>query len=265
MIRAIRAEAIRLLATPHFPCFLLAGLGVSLLLTAGLILLGPEHTNPPMPGPDVPDGIQGMLGLLVLTAPIPVLMGSRTMTAEYAHRSMVTTVLFQPRRHVIVAAKLTVMFCAGLLYGLVVAAGATIGLVAGAATTGVVLALPVLTIITLTLRIGLVMAFYTLIGVGIGALIPRPQIALGVIIGWFYFAESLLSAIPGIQRVYPFLPGGAASAITGQNFVLDAIAATTGGAGVHLLPSIGGMALLVGYAALAAGISLLTTLRGDLN
>ncbi|MEU3847014.1 ABC transporter permease [Micrococcus terreus] len=265
MRNSVHAEAIRLSATPNFPRFLLAGLAAALFLTGGLTVLGPEHMNPPMPGPDVPEGVHGLLGLLVLTAPIPVLMGASAMTTEFAHRTIIPTVLFQPRRHYVVLAKLAVMVVAGLVYGLVVAIGAVLGVFGGAWIARMDVAVPVLEVSVLALRIGLSMAFYTVIGVGIGALIPRPQAALIVIVGWFYLLESMLSAIPGIQSAYPWLPGGAASAITGQNFVLDAIASATGGGGVHLLPAAAGMAILLAYAFMASLLALATTLRNDIR
>lgn len=265
MIHSIRAESIRLVSTPSFSRFLGAGVLAALFLTGGLILLGPDHMNPPMPGPETSEGIYGLLGILVLTAAIPVLMGSRSMTAEFAHRTIIPTALVQPRRHIIVLSKLLVMAIAGLAYGLLLSAAALLGITLGSWAIGINPAVPAGELATACLRIGLSMALYTIIGVGLGALIPKPQTALIIIIGWFYFAESMLSAIPGVQHIYPWLPGGAASAITGQNFVLDAITTTTGSDQIQLLTPTGGMLMLLGYALAAFAIALPTTLRKDIS
>ncbi|GAA1397469.1 ABC transporter permease [Luteococcus peritonei] len=265
MRRAVHAETIRLTSTPMLRRFLLGALGVGLFLTGGLILMGPDHMNPPMPGPDTADGIRGLLGVLVLSAPIPVLLGSRLMTNETEHRTVVPTLLAQPNRQVVVTAKLLAALVVGLLYGAVLAVGALVGLYGGCAAAGITPALGVATVAPEVARIGLSMALYTLIGVGIGALLPRAQLCLAVAIGWFYLAESMLSALPALRSIYPFLPGGAASAITGQSFVLDAIQASTPGAPLQLLPAWLGALVLLGYAVLASLLALATTLRRDIR
>ena len=55
----------------------MAGLAVGLFLTGGLIVMGPDNMNPPMPGPDTVEGVRGLLGILVLSAPIPLLLGTQ--------------------------------------------------------------------------------------------------------------------------------------------------------------------------------------------
>ncbi|GAB3715455.1 ABC transporter permease [Mariniluteicoccus flavus] len=261
----LRAETRRLLSTPAWWRFALAGLAIGLLLTGGITLLGPEHMNPPMPGPDSPDGVRGLLGLLVLAAPVPVVLGSRTMTNEYAHRTIVPTLLGHPHRLRLVTAKLVVHLLAGSAYGLLLATGAVVGTLGACAALGLTPGLPAGEVVTLSLRLGGSMALYTVIGVGIGALVANPQACLVIAVGWFYLLESMLSAVPGLARAYPWLPGGAASALTGQSFVLDAIMRTTSGTPPRLLPAWGGAAVLLAYAAVLAAAALVTTLRRDVR
>ncbi|GAB48179.1 ABC transporter permease [Mobilicoccus pelagius] len=265
MITSLRAELLRLLGTPATGRFLLGGLAIGLFLTGGLVLLGPERMNPPMPLPDTPTAARGLLGVLVLSAPVPVLLGSRSMTDEYEHHTIVPTLTAQPRRAVVVLAKLLSALLTGLAYGAVLAVGAAVGMWGGCRLAGIHLGLEVPALLADVGRIGLAMALYTVIGVGIGALVPRPQLCLGLIVGWFYLAESLLSVVPGARSAYPWFPGGAAGAVTGQSFVLDALAQTSGTAPVELLPGWAGALVLLGYAAVAAGVALVTTLRVDVR
>ena len=265
MKASIHAEFIRVVSTPALATFLLAGLGVGIFLTGGLILMGPENMNPPMAGPDTLDGLHGLLGVLVLGAPVPVLLGTRVMTDEQEHRTIVPTLLAQPRRYLVVTAKLVVAAAAGAGYGLCLSAGAMLGLYGGSALGGFVPAESATTVVVEVLRIGVAMMLYTVIGVGIGALIPRATACLAVAVGWFYLVESTASAVPGVQALYPWFPGGAASSITGQSFVLDAISRTTGGPPVQLLPEWLGAVVLLAYAVAASFLALGTTLRRDVH
>lgn len=264
MMTDLHAERVRVTSTWAVSAYLGAGLLAALFLTGGLIVLGPERMNPPMPGADTPEGVEGLLGLLVLTAPIPVVLGARSMTGEYSHRTVVPTLLAQPRRSSVVLAKLVAMAAVGLLYGAVVGGAALVGLVAGSAVAGIELGQSTEEILSTVVRIGLVMALYTVVGVGIGALVPSVQASLVLIVGWFYLGESLLTAVPGLQTLYPWLPGGAAGALTGRSFVLDAIQRTSGGEAVTLLPPWLGATVLAGYGLVAALLALVITLRRDI-
>lgn len=261
MRKAISAEFLRAASTRAWGLHVLAGLAVGLFLTGGLIVMGPDNMNPPMPGPDTVEGVRGLLGILVLSAPIPLLLGTQLMTREFEHRTSVPTFLAEPRRHRVVMAKLVVGVALGASYGLVLAGAATVGVFAGCAVAGFDPALGWRPVSLAALRMGGAMAMYTLVGVGIGSLIPRAKVCIGIAVLWFYLLESMLTAVPGAQNLYPWLPGGAASAIAGQSFVLDAISRTAGSGAVVLLPVWAGGLVLVGYAALAASSAMVTTLR----
>lgn len=66
MINSIKSEILRILVTKKLFFFLCAGFGSGLILTGGIILIGPEGMNPPMPLPSESQGIYGLLGILRL-------------------------------------------------------------------------------------------------------------------------------------------------------------------------------------------------------
>mgnify|MGYP006873248674 CR=1 FL=1 len=264
-MRLLTSECFRAFSTRTVPLFLAAAIAVGFLLMSGLILLGPEHMNPPMPPVDTEVGVRGLLGLLSLTAAIPVAMGSQLITSELADGTYAITLLTEPRRWRVIGAKLAVALVIGSLYGMLLAAGTIAGICLGSTLAHLTPGLPVIEIVWLSLRLGASMALYTVLGVGIGALLQRPQICLVVIIGWFYFGESLLSGVPGIQILYPWTPGGAASAISGQSFVADAISRTTGGITVELLSPVLGALVLLMYALAASVVALATSARRDVR
>lgn len=238
---------------------------MGILLIGGLTLLGPDQMNPPMPPINTEVGVRALLGLLSLTAAIPVAMGSQLLTSELSDSTYAITLLTEPRRWRIIAAKLVTALLIGLVYGLLLAGGSVLGIAMGSSIIQATPGLPFPEIVSLAIRIGVSMALYTVLGVGIGALLQRPQLCLVVIIGWFYFGESLISGIPGVQLFYPWIPGGAASAIIGQSFVADAISTSTGGTGVQLLPPVAGALVLVCYAIIAATLALFTSAYRDVR
>ena len=95
------------------------------------------------------------------------------------------------------------------------------------------------------------LVIYTVIGVGVGALI-RTQV--GAIVGalvYLFVVESLIQAIPATSGAYKWLPGGA----------LEAMTATLGGPG--LLSAWQGGLVLLGYGLAAAVLGTVLAVRRD--
>jgi hypothetical protein len=94
----------------------------------------------------------------------------------------------------------------------------------------------------------------------------RNQVAaLAVVVGYLYFAELALLAIPGVNVVYPYLPGGATAALTGFGYMVDSLAAQTGQAGRELLSAPMGAVVLAGYALVACVLAIAFPLRRDVT
>ncbi|MFI1990563.1 ABC transporter permease [Actinoplanes sp. NPDC020271] len=265
MKNLVKAEIRRLLATRVPGGLLLAAVLSGAGLFGAMALVGPENFDPPMPGLDTGAGIRGLLGLLGYTAFVPAAVGALAVTSEHRHRTAAVTFLFEPRRGRVLAAKLVTYGAAGLAYGLVLAGTAAGALFAVAAVRGISLGLPAATVLALLARIGLAMVVYLLLGVGVGALLRNQVTALCVVIGYLYLGEPLLLMIPGVNALYPVLPGGATAALTDFTYLADAISDEVGGTAVRLLSPAAGALLLAGYALAAALIAVVLPMRRDVT
>ncbi|AVT31598.1 MULTISPECIES: ABC transporter permease [unclassified Plantactinospora] len=265
MNRLIRAEFRRLLASRLW----LVALAIAVLCGAGLIglltLLGPENFDPPMPGLDTETGVRAVLGMVGYTMFIPAVLGTLAVSAEYRHRTVDFTFLFAPRRWQVLVSKLVAYGVAGLAYGLVLTGSGAAVLFAGAAARDVTPGLGTGSILELFARLAVSMAVYTLLGVGIGALVGNQVAALGVVVGYFYLLEPLLAIVPGVSQLYPYLPAGATASLTGFSYVVDAAAEELGTTPVQLVSPLGGGLLLLGYAAVAAVLAVAVPMRRDVT
>ena len=265
MRHLVRAEIRRLLATRMSSGLLLGAVLLGGGLVGAMALVGPENFDPPMPGLDTETGLRSVLGILGYTALVPAAVGTLAVTGEYRHRTAAVTFLFAPRRWQVLAAKLVTYGVAGLAYGLILAGTAAAALFAVAAVRGISLGLPTGTVLTLLARIGLAMVVYLLLGVGIGALLRNQVAALCVVIGYLYMGESLLLVIPGVNALYPLLPGGATASLTDFTYLTDAMSQELGGTAVRLLPPAAGALLLTGYALAACVIAVILPMRRDIT
>ncbi|MCU4748293.1 ABC transporter permease [Streptomyces sp. G-5] len=260
----IHAELRRLLATRMWLGVLLA----AALLGGGtmglLAFVGPENFDPPMPGLHTEEGVRSVLGFLGFTAFVPAAIGTVAVTSEYRHRTVNVTFLYAPDRWRVLAAKLLTYGLAGMVYGLVLAGTSAVALFGAAAARGVTLGLPTGTILELLARLGIAMVAYTVLGVGMGALIRHQIAALAVVVGYLYGGELLLMMIPGVRHLYPWLPGGATASLTDFTAVADALADQLSSDPVVLLSPVAGALILLGYTALASTAALLRPLRRDI-
>jgi ABC-type transport system involved in multi-copper enzyme maturation permease subunit len=265
MSRLIHAEFRRLLATRMWWGILL----VAALLGGGLIgllaVVGPENFQPPMPGLDTEAGVRAVVGFLGFTAFVPAAIGTVALTSEYRHRTINFTFAFAPHRWRVLAAKLITYGFVGLAYGLVLSSTAGLALFGASAARGVGLGLPAGTIVELLARLAVAMIAFTVLGVGMGALIRHQVGALCVVIGYLYGAELLLVMIPGVRDLYPWLPGGATAALTDFTAVTDALAQQMSSEPTRLLSPLTGALVLFGYTALASTAALVEPMRRDIR
>jgi hypothetical protein len=235
------------------------------LLPGLLAIVGPENANPPMPGLETPEGTALLLGLGGVLLFVPALIGTVAVTAEYRHRTIGTTFLAIPRRGRVLGAKLVAFAGLGIAYGVVSSATAGLVLLGVAGLRGVRLGVSTGALLTILTQLALAAAAYMLIGVAVGALVRHTIVAIGVVLGYFYFLEYVLMVIPGVNALYPYLPGGATASLTRFTFLTDAIADETSLASAPLLSAPAGAAVLVCYALVAAGVAVLAPLRRDLR
>lgn len=200
---------------------------------------------------------------------IPLILGGLAVTAEVRHRTLVHTFAAEPHRGVVLMSKLTVLFLAGAVLGVV-------GLLASAGVGGAVIALtggdPVLGDPEIWAQFGrtlLTMGLWGAIGVGLGALVRSQAAVIIIALAFTQFLEPILRMVAGLwdwtAGIGRFLPGAAGDALTGTGLLSDMGSldptldmATT----APLAPWAGGLVML-GYVVVLAGIAWLTRWRAD--
>lgn len=265
MITTIRGELTRLFSTrlPLIAAIVAVVCGGG--LTGVLGLIGPENSTPPLPALDTPEGVGIAVGLSGLALFVPALIGTIAITSEYRHRTIGTTFLAEPRRGRVLGAKLVGYALFGLGYGAIAAITSALALYLAAGVRGVRIGIDPGALMIMLTQLTLAAAVYMVLGVAIGALARHQIVAIGIVLGYFYFLEYVLMIIPGVNRLYPYLPGGATSALTDFTFLTDAISGQTAAGLPGLLPPAAGAAVLLGYAAVAATVAVLVPLRRDLT
>ena len=261
---ALRGELIRISSTRLLLWTAVTAVAVAAFLSGVLALVGPENANPPMPGIDTAEGAGLILGLSTLTLFIPALIGTVAVTGEYRHRTIGTTFLAVPRRGRVLGAKLAVFTLVGVVYG--VLSSLTTGLVlsAAAAVRGVPLGIGADELTLALGKLAVASAVYVLLGVAIGALARNQIVAIGVVLGYFYFLENVIMLVPGVNALYPFLPGGATASLTRFTFLTDAISEQTPLAAAPLVSPMLGALILLGYTAVGSVVALAVPLRRDI-
>lgn len=192
----------------------------------------------------------------------PLLIGALSVAGEFRHMTVTPTFLAEPRRSLVLAAKLLASIPIGLLYGLL----GTLSVVGGGAA---VLALmgedPLLTNpeVLQTVAMSVVaLTVWAMVGVGFGTVLKNQVAAIVVVLAFTQLVEPMLrfafGFIEQLRGVSKWLPGSAGDAIAGSSFYSTI--------GINeLLPRWQGFAVLVGYALVLATIGRFTTLRRDIT
>ncbi|GAA1818320.1 ABC transporter permease [Agromyces neolithicus] len=265
MSRLIRGELTRLASTrlPLWTVLLAVASGGT--MTALLGFIDPDQSNPPMPGLDTAEGVGVVLGINAMLLFVPALIGTIAVTSEYRHRTIGTTFLAAPHRGAVLSAKLLVYGLLGVVYGVLTSGAAGLAVSGAAAARGILLGTGPAELAMLLAGLAVAAAVYMVIGVAIGALAGNQLIAVGIVLGYFYFLEPLLMIVPGVNAVHPFLPGGATSALMGSTFLADALASELSGLAAPTISAGLGAGLLLAYAVVAAVAAVAVPLRRDLR
>src|SRR5699024_4331194 len=211
----------RLLSTRLPLWTLLAALACGGGVTGLLALLGPENADPPMPPLDTAEGAGALLGIGGLLLFVPALIGTAAITSEYRHGTIGTALLAVPRPRRVMGAKLAVFARLGLAYGLLASLASGLAVTLGAAVHGQTLGISLSQLVAVLAQLALAAAVHMLLGVGIGALARHRLLAIGIVLGYFYVLEHALMLIPGVNGLYPYLPGGATASLTSFSFLAE--------------------------------------------
>ncbi|WP_300527202.1 ABC transporter permease [uncultured Nocardioides sp.] len=222
------------------------------------LTVAPEGFAPPLGGLDAALTVYGVLNAVGYV--FPLVVGTLLVTTEVRHKTLTQTLLAEPRRGVVLGAKLVLAAGIGLLYGVagvvgLVAAGAP---VLSAVGDGAFLDDPE---VVRALLLGvLVTGLWAVLGTGFGAVVPQQVAAVVAILAFTQFVEPIarlaLGAVDGLSVVSAYLPGAAADAVVGASLFSQM-------GDVDLLPAWGGALVLLGYAAALTLAGRLATFARD--
>jgi ABC-type transport system involved in multi-copper enzyme maturation permease subunit len=214
VIRLIQAEFSKLFSTKLWLWLLLGALGLTALAVS--LTMGFDSANGnPAPRLTTPEGQRNLFSSAGAASIFGLILGIIAVTGEFRHQTVTPTFLATPHRGRVVIAKLLAFLATGIGYGL--------------ATIAIAIALPWMSAKNIDLSLGsngipgtlagvaASVAVYSLLGVGLGALL-RNQIAavVGALI-YLFVIEGLVGSLPTIRDYYKWFPGGANSALT-SNF-----------------------------------------------
>ena len=252
MTRLVRAEWTKLFTTRVWIGLLLGACvlagGFSALFT-GLAGVS-QNGQPGLPAVGTADYERLVFSVGANASVLLLILGIIGMTQEYRHRTATPTFLTTPRRGNVVIGKLLAYALVAVPFALLILAVNVLVVEIYAGARGDAPALDADNLRTLGAA-GLVLVVFSVIGVGIGALL-RNQV--GAIVGslvYLYVVEPIVSSISAIQPAYKWLPGGAVQAITSDFQAPD------------LLQPWQGVVLLLGYGLLAALLGTFLAVRRD--
>lgn len=194
----------------------------------------------------------------------PLLWGTLMVTSEFRHRLLTPTFLATPRRGTVLTAKMIIGVVMGVFFG-VLAIVFTVGAAAGVMSIlGVDPLLASGDTWALLGRVLLAFVLWTLIGIGVGAIVRNQVAGVILVIAFTQLVEPVLRVIGGfvdqLKNVVEYLPGGASDALVGSSFL-----SLAGGSTSSTLPWWGGALVLAGYAAVFAVLGMLTSWRRDVD
>lgn len=214
MNRLIMGEVRKLFTTKLWLWMLLGAFAITAMFMGFTIALdgGEGNPNPPLAtaaGQRTLFGIAGSSGVFVL------ILGIIAITGEFRHQTVTPTFLATPHRGRVVVSKLLTYAIAGVGYGIAVVLLAIAIAVPWLSAKGIDLSLTGNGIPGTLAGVVAGVAVYSLLGVGVGALV-RNQIAavVGALV-YLFVVEGFVSALPTVRDYYKFFPGGANTALVG--------------------------------------------------
>lgn len=245
----VKAEFRKLLSTQVWFWLLLASIAITVLGVVGQIAGASDFDLQTHVRDVFVSANSAYIALFVL--------GVLAVTTEFRYQTITPTVLGTPSRWRIVGAK-------AITYGI-----AGLGYAAVCLVIELAIAVPWLSSRNIQYSLGdqisalaavvAVVVLMSMVGLGAGALLKNQIVAVSVGLITLLILEHLILLIPGVRHAWPFLPGGAITALLASSHDSRDVSS------VHLLPIWGGAVVLVVWAAVMAGLGAGLTMNRDIT
>jgi ABC-2 type transport system permease protein len=248
LTRLVRAELLKLRTTQVWFWLLLATVAVAVLFVVAPIASDSVHT---------PDDVAQLFTLSSTCYVFVFVLGVLGVTSEFRHKTITPTVLQTPSRWALVTAKMITYAVVGVVYAAVALAVQLVVAVPWLGARGVSVPFSDGGVQHALIGVFGVVALFGIVGLGVGALLRNQIVAVVVGIVFLLLLQNIIDAIPKVKDVYPYLPGGATAAIlhtSGDDTVN----------GVHLLPTWGGVLMLVLWALVPAVVGASVSMTRDI-
>lgn len=256
MTRLLRAEWRKVVTTNLWWGMLIGTAGLTALAVVGLIA---SNGLPNNPSPPLTSALSQRTLFAASSAGefFSLVVGIIIVTTEFRHMTSRPTFLVEPRRERVIAAKMAVSMAVGVVYALAGVATALVIAVPWLSIRGIAIQWSEAEIIPTIIGTFISVTLFAIVGVGVGVLIRNQVAAVVSALAYRFVAESLISLIPGVKEIYPYLPGAAASALVSGS-------RTQGALGIHLLEQWQGGLVLFGWGILFAVLGWFVTARRDI-
>jgi hypothetical protein len=195
--------------------FAMGAAGLLLVAMFTLVTLVASGSTPRDGLPGLGDG-QGQRMLLsggAFAAITLVVLGVLVTAGEYRHRTIIASLLIEPRRARLLWAKVAIVAALGGLVGAAAAAIAIGGGLAGLRARDLAVELSAGEIVAIAAGTACYVALLAVIGCAVGALLPEQITAVATTLGILWILDPLVSQlVPAIERLGP---GGLGKSLTG--------------------------------------------------
>jgi len=229
---------------------------VAVAATAGA---PPGPGAPPSPALDTDEAIRSVYAgsLFGGTYIFALILGITGMTGEHRYQTITPTFLVTPRRARVVGAKMVAHVLVGIGFAVVAGIAAFTAGAATIAVRGESLGLDADRLWSSVALAVLAVALWTLLGIGVGTLIRNQVAAILLAVFITFLIEPLATfflSAADLDHIVKWLPTNASAALT-----------SPGGGFLDYLDWWAGGLVLVGYAALLAGLGLVLSVRRDVT
>lgn len=188
MTRLVASELLKLRTTRT--SWALMGGAVALIIIISAIAAAAGSFTGSTPG-------VGLLAIAALAQLFVLVAGAITITTEYRQGTITPSLLVEPSRGRLLAAKLAAQLIVGLFIG-VIAFGVCAGLVAGILSSrGIATGMSTGDWVGSVIGGAVATMLYGALGLGVGAILRNQAAAIVVVLSWIFVIENLLSIIPG--------------------------------------------------------------------